>query len=90
MLLPIFFHSSRKTAVEPVKLRPANCSCCQRPAATSAPEPCTRLITPGGKPASSNTRMTTSVLSAAFSDGFQTTVLPISAGDGRAGSRRSR
>ncbi len=45
----------------------------------SAPDPCTRLITPGGRPASSRTRITTSLLSADFSDGFQTTVLPISA-----------
>ena len=51
---------------------------------TVAPDPLTTLITPGGRPASSSTRMLTSLLSADFSEGFQTTVLPISAGvDGR-------
>ena len=66
--------------MEPVKLRPAKCSLAIAWEATSWPLPWTRLITPGGRPASSKTRITTSLLTADFSEGFQTTVLPVSAG----------
>ena len=42
------------------------------------------LITPGGSPAASNSRIVKCAASCWVGDGFQTTVLPISAGaDGR-------
>ena len=44
------------------------------------PSPGTMLITPGGRPASSSSSMVSDAASCWVGDGFQTTVLPISAG----------
>ena len=44
------------------------------------PSPVTMLITPGGRPAASNSRMVKCAANCWVGDGFQTTVLPISAG----------
>ncbi len=53
----------------------------ERRAPSSAPDPKTRLITPGGSPASSSSRIVYHADSACVEAGFQTTVFPISAGD---------
>ena len=47
---------------------------------TAMPSPVTMLITPGGRPAASNSRMVKCAANCWVGDGFQTTVLPISAG----------
>ena len=80
MLSPTARQSLRKIAVEPVNERPANSGLAIAVSETVCPDPFTTLITPGGRPASSRTRMLTALLSADFSEGFQTTVLPIRAG----------
>src|SRR6478752_4346783 len=75
MSLPIVFQIEWKTPVEPVKWTPASSGL------ASAAEPKTRLITPGGRPASSRMRIVIHAESAWVEAGFQTTVLPIIAGD---------
>src|SRR5664279_3582819 len=67
-----------KTAVEPVKWMPARSGLASTGSPTSAPEPYTRLITPGGRPASSYSFIRKCALYAAVDAGFQTTVFPIS------------
>ncbi len=62
-----------------MKWMPARCSLASAGSPTAAPEPETKLITPGGRPASSNNFMRKCALTAAVEAGFQTTVLPISA-----------
>ena len=47
---------------------------------TSRPSPGSMLITPGGRPASSSSRMVSGAASCWVGEGFQITVLPISAG----------
>src|SRR5919109_5064447 len=81
MLPPIVFHMPWKTGVEPVKCTPARCSLARAASPISAPEPYTRLMTPGGSPASSKSRRTQYAENAAVDAGFQTTVLPISAAE---------
>ena len=81
MFSPTVFHMPWKTGVEPVKWMPARCSLARAGSPTAAPEPETRLITPGGRPASSNSFMRKCALTAAVEAGFQTTVLPISAAE---------
>src|SRR5205085_821233 len=65
---------------EPVKWTPASSGLASASGPISDPLPKTRLITPGGRPASSNTRIVVQAESACVEAGFQTTVLPISAG----------
>src|SRR2546423_7368988 len=81
MFSPTVFHIHWNTGVEPVKWTPARSRWASAVAPISAPEPWTRLITPGGSPASSNRRSVYQAESAAVDAGFQTTVLPISAGE---------
>ena len=47
---------------------------------TASPSPVTRLITPAGSPASSSSRIVKCAANCWVGDGFQTTMLPISAG----------
>ena len=47
---------------------------------TATPSPVTMLMTPGGRPASSSSRIRKCAANCWVGDGFQTTVLPISAG----------
>ncbi len=57
MLAPIVFHIEWNTEVEPVKWMPANSGDASTGSPTSPPEPTTRLITPGGRPAASSSFM---------------------------------
>src|SRR2546428_11584588 len=79
MFDPIVFHIDWKTGVDPVKWTPARSGLARAGSPTSAPEPYTRLITPGGKPASSKSFIKKCAEYAAVDAGFHTTVLPISA-----------
>ncbi|CFW31939.1 Uncharacterised protein [Bordetella pertussis] len=47
-------HNPSKTAVEPVKCRPAKSAERSTAAETAAESPGTKLMTPGGKPAASS------------------------------------
>ena len=63
---------------------PASAGCGSATALTAAPSPVTMLITPGGSPAASNSRIVQCAASCWVGDGFHTTTLPSSAGaDGR-------
>ncbi len=66
--------------VEPVKWMPARCGEASATSLTAPPLPVTRLTTPGGRPAASSSRMVKWAASCWVGEGFQTTVLPISAG----------
>src|SRR6059058_356020 len=79
MLDPIVFHIDWKTGVEPVKCTPARSGLASAGSPISAPEPYTRLITPGGKPACSKSFIRKCAEYAAVKAGFQTTVFPMSA-----------
>src|SRR5437660_4254774 len=59
---------------------PARCGEASTGSPTAAPGPGTMLITPGGSPAASSSSMMTWAEYTAVEAGFQTTVLPISAG----------
>ena len=50
------------------------------PRSTAMPSPVTRLMTPGGSPAASSSRIVWCAANCWVTDGFHTTVLPISAG----------
>ena len=79
MLRPIVSHMLLKTPVLPVKCTPARSGCASSGSLTSLGSPGTKLITPGGSPASSNSRIRCHAESIAPAAGFQTTVFPISA-----------
>src|SRR5215211_5885531 len=81
MPLPIVRQIDWNTPVDPVKWTPASSGLARAASPISAPGPNTRLITPGGRPASSSRRSVYHADSAAVEAGFHTTVLPISAGD---------
>src|SRR5271157_954974 len=81
MLEPTVFHICWNTTVEPVKWIPASSGEASAGSPTSAPEPTTRLITPGGSPAAMSTRMIAHAEYTAVEAGFHSTVLPISAGE---------
>jgi hypothetical protein len=66
--------------VLPVKWMPASSGCGTATSDTAAPLPVTMLTTPGGRPAASSSRMTKCADSCWVGEGFQTTVLPMSAG----------
>src|SRR5258708_38034191 len=70
-----------KTGVEPVKWTPASSGLASAAGPISPPEPYTRLITPGGSPASSRRRSVYQAETAAVDAGFHTIVFPRSAGD---------
>ena len=80
MLSPTCFHSPWKTAVEPVKWMPARSGSAIATSDTVLPCPVTMLMTPGGRPASSSSSMSRCAAYCWVGAGFQTTVLPISAG----------
>src|SRR5919201_847438 len=67
------------TAVEPVKWMPASSGDGSAGSPISEPDPYTRLITPGGSPASSYSFISQYAEYAAVDAGFQSTVFPISA-----------
>src|ERR687886_401297 len=79
MFAPIVFHIEWKTGVEPVKWTPARSSWASAGSPIAAPEPYTRLITPGGSPASSYSFISQYAEYAAVDAGFQSTTFPISA-----------
>src|ERR1700760_1777430 len=80
MCSPTVRHRCWKVAVEPVKCTPASCGCGSATSETAWPSPVTMLITPGGRPAASNSRIVKWAENGWVGDGFQITVLPISAG----------
>ncbi len=80
MLSPTSRHSRWKVAVEPVKWMPASRGSASATSETIGPSPSTRLITPAGSPAASSNCMIRYAATAWVGDGFQITVLPISAG----------
>ncbi len=61
---------------EPVNATLATIGCSTSGAPASGPKPVTTLTTPGGKPASSNSFMNSSIDADVNSDGLTTTVLP--------------
>src|SRR2546423_14490333 len=82
MFSPTVCHIPWKTGVEPVKWMPARLSFASAGSPTAAPEPWTRLITPGGRPASSNSFMRKWALTAAVEAGFQKAGVALSAAGG--------
>ncbi len=80
MFAPTVFHRCLNVAVEPVKWIPARSGCSSATSETSSPSPVTRLMTPGGSPASSRSRMVRTAAYVWVGDGFQTTTFPIIAG----------
>ena len=80
MFAPTVDHRCWKVAVEPVKWIPARAGSASSTSETSRPSPVSRLITPGGSPASSNSCIVSTAASVWVGEGFQMTVLPISAG----------
>src|SRR5882672_6518705 len=79
MLFPIVFHIDWKTGVEPVKWTPARSGLARAGSPISAPDPYTRLMTPGGRPAASKSFIRKCAEYAAVDAGFHTTVFPIRA-----------
>ncbi len=59
---------------------PASAGCGTATELTAAPSPVTRLITPGGSPAASNSRIVRCAASCWVGEGFHTTTLPSNAG----------
>ena len=80
MPAPIVRHMELKTSVEPVKCTPARSRWFSTTSDTAAPLPGTKLMTPGGRPAASSSLRMYHALGIEDDAGFQTTVLPISAG----------
>ena len=63
-----------------MKWIPASAGSASSTSEISRPSPVSRLITPGGRPASSSSRMVRCAARLWVGEGFQITVLPISAG----------
>ncbi len=80
MFSPTVRHRCWKTGVEPVKWMPARSGSASATSETAMPSPVTMLMTPGGRPASSSSRIRKCAANCWVGEGFQTTVLPISAG----------
>ena len=80
MFSPTVRHRCWKVGVEPVKWMPARSGWASATLETSRPSPGSMLMTPGGSPASSSSSIVSDAASCWVGDGFQTTVLPISAG----------
>ena len=74
-------HIEWKVSVEPVKWMPANSPLANTGLPTSPPRPGTKLMTPGGRPAASSSLSTYQFERIEVEAGFQSTVLPISAGE---------
>ncbi len=80
MFSPTVRHRCWKVGVEPVKWMPARSGWVSATLETSRPSPGSMLITPGGRPASSSSSMVMLAATCWVGLGFQTTVLPMSAG----------
>src|SRR5450759_1163562 len=80
MFSPTVRHSCWNTAVEPVKWMPARSRSGTATSPTIRPLPVTMLITPGGSPAASSSRIRKYAASSWVCAGFHTTVLPSNAG----------
>ena len=80
MLAPTVDQRCWKTGVEPVKWMPARSGWFSVTSDTSRPWPGSMLMTPGGMPASSSSSIVRCAATCWVGDGFQMTVLPISAG----------
>ena len=80
MFSPTVRHNCWKTRVEPVKWMPARPGSRRTTSEIAGPQPVTMLMTPGGSPASSRIAITKCAPNCWVWPGFQTTVLPISAG----------
>ncbi len=80
MFAPTCAHSFWNVAVEPVKWMPARSGELSATSDTARPSPGSRLITPGGMPASSSSRMVRCAANDWVGEGFHSTTLPISAG----------
>ena len=81
MSAPIVFHIELKTSVEPVKWTPARSRWLSTTSETAEALPGTKLMTPGGSPAASRSLRMQWALGTAEEAGFQTTVLPMRAGE---------
>jgi len=80
MFSPTVRHRDWKTLVDPVKWMPARSRSARTTSETASPSPGTRLITPGGSPASVSSRIVKCAANCWVGAGFHTTVLPMSAG----------
>ena len=80
MFCPTVRHRCWNTVVEPVKWMPARSGSVSATSETASPSPVTILITPGGRPAASNSRIVKCAANCWVGAGFHTTVLPIRAG----------
>ncbi len=80
MLAPTVFQSDWNVPVEPVKCSPARAGSASATWESCEPSPVTMLITPGGSPASSSSRIRWNADRVWAGAGFHTTVLPIRAG----------
>ena len=81
MSLPTRLQMDWNTAVLPVKWTPARSGDDRTTSVIIRESPVTRLTTPGGMPASSRMFMITQALRIEVWAGFQSTTLPISAGE---------
>ena len=80
MFSPTVRHRCWNVPVDPVKWMPARSRCGSATRDTAWPSPVTRLITPGGSPAASSSRIVKCAENCWVGDGFHSTVLPSSAG----------
>src|SRR5574337_952107 len=80
MFSPTVRQMDLNTAVEPVKCTPPRSGCDSTCEVIIAGSPCTRLMTPGGRPASRSSSTKYQLLNIAEGEGLNTTVLPMSAG----------
>ena len=80
MFSPTCFQMLWNTGVDPVKWMPARSGSHRATSETCLPSPVTMLMTPGGRPASSSSAISRCAANCWVAAGFQTTVLPISAG----------
>ena len=81
MRSPTSRKSERKIGLEPVKCTPANSGWSKQTSVIGPGSPGTKLITPSGQPGlRAGSGRSASSERIAVCDGFQTTVLPISAG----------
>src|SRR5450759_244268 len=80
MFRPIVSHMELKTPVEPVKCTPARSGCDSATLEIAAESPATKLMTPGGRPASVINWYMYQAESMAVPAGFHSTTLPMSAG----------
>ena len=80
MFSPTVRHRCWNVAVEPVKWRPVISGSARTTSDTAMPSPGSMLMTPGGSPASSSSRIVRCAEYCCVGEGFQITTLPMSAG----------